>query len=212
MTTWGTGPCSPGCQISGTCAMCCEMTGNTKFPFFLLKWINSLWPGDTIWRHGTRSTLAQVMACCLTAPSHYLNQCWLTIRGVLRHSSENSFAGITQGINSGYEFEKDILLFSNLPGASELSTTIATFSPCFSLCWSSSWSRSPPPSTSRTLTSPPCWTPWASCSVSMCGCDPPHQGENLLDPHLQGLSGDVEVAAVDGDQGRSIKWLHFKWW
>ena len=23
------------------------------------------------------STLAQVMACCLTAPSHYLNQCWL---------------------------------------------------------------------------------------------------------------------------------------
>ena len=39
--------------------------------------INSLWPGDTIWRHGTRSTLDQVMACCLTAPSHYLNQCWL---------------------------------------------------------------------------------------------------------------------------------------
>ena len=24
------------------------------------------------------STLAQVMACCLTAPSHYLNQCWLS--------------------------------------------------------------------------------------------------------------------------------------
>ena len=23
------------------------------------------------------STLAQVMACCLTAPNHYLNQCWL---------------------------------------------------------------------------------------------------------------------------------------
>ena len=23
------------------------------------------------------STLAQVMACCLTAPSHYRNQCWL---------------------------------------------------------------------------------------------------------------------------------------
>ena len=41
--------------------------------------VNSLWPGDAIWRHGTRSTLAQVMACCLTAPSHYLNQCWLII-------------------------------------------------------------------------------------------------------------------------------------
>ena len=36
---------------------------------------NSLWPGDTVWQHGTRSTLAQVMACCLMAPSHYLNQC-----------------------------------------------------------------------------------------------------------------------------------------
>ena len=39
--------------------------------------INSLWPSDAIWRHISRSTLAQVMACCLTAPSHYLNQCWL---------------------------------------------------------------------------------------------------------------------------------------
>ena len=49
------------------------------------------------------------MACCLTAPSHYLNQCWLIIRGVLWHTSESSFAGIAQGIDSGYEFEKDIL-------------------------------------------------------------------------------------------------------
>ena len=40
---------------------------------------NSLWPNDAIWRHGSGSTLAKVMACCLTAPSHYLNQCWLII-------------------------------------------------------------------------------------------------------------------------------------
>ena len=39
--------------------------------------LNSLWPCDVIWRKGSRSTMAQVMACCLTAPSHYLNQCWL---------------------------------------------------------------------------------------------------------------------------------------
>ena len=52
------------------------------------KAINSLWPGDTIWRHGTRSALAQVMACCLTAPSHYLNQCWLIIGEVPWHSSQ----------------------------------------------------------------------------------------------------------------------------
>ena len=45
--------------------------------------INSLGPSDAIWRHGTRSTLAQVMACCLMAPSHYLNQCWLIISKVL---------------------------------------------------------------------------------------------------------------------------------
>ena len=35
--------------------------------------LNSLWPSDTIWRHESGSALAQVMACCLTAPSHYLN-------------------------------------------------------------------------------------------------------------------------------------------
>ena len=45
--------------------------------------INSLWPGDAIWWHRSGSTLAQVMACCLTAPSHYLNQCWLIISRVL---------------------------------------------------------------------------------------------------------------------------------
>ena len=36
------------------------------------KVINSLWPNDTIWRHRSGSALAQVMACCLMAPSHYL--------------------------------------------------------------------------------------------------------------------------------------------
>ena len=50
--------------------------------------INSLWPGDVIWRHGTRLTLAQVMACYLTAPRHYLNQCWLIISEVPWHSSQ----------------------------------------------------------------------------------------------------------------------------
>ena len=48
--------------------------------------IKSLWPSDTIWRHRSWSTLAQVMACCLTAPSHYLNQCWLITSKVQWHS------------------------------------------------------------------------------------------------------------------------------
>ena len=37
------------------------------------------------------STLTQVMACCLTAPSHYLNQCWLDVYALLRHSFESKF-------------------------------------------------------------------------------------------------------------------------
>ena len=36
--------------------------------------INSLWPSETIWWLRSQSTLAQVMSCCLTMPSHYLNQ------------------------------------------------------------------------------------------------------------------------------------------
>ena len=34
---------------------------------------NSLGPNDAIWRYRFRSTLAQVMACHLMAPSHYLS-------------------------------------------------------------------------------------------------------------------------------------------
>ena len=34
--------------------------------------LNSLWPIGVIWRQGSRSTLAQVMACCLMAPKPIL--------------------------------------------------------------------------------------------------------------------------------------------
>ena len=44
--------------------------------------LNSLWLRDAIWWHISR---------CLTAPSHYLNQCWLFIRGVMWHSSKTCF-------------------------------------------------------------------------------------------------------------------------
>ena len=50
---------------------------------------NSLGPSDAIWRWRSWSTLVQVMTCCLTAPSHYLNQCWLIISKFLWHSSED---------------------------------------------------------------------------------------------------------------------------
>ena len=45
--------------------------------------LNGLWPSYVIWQHNTVSTLAQVRACCLTAPSHYPNQCWLLVNGDL---------------------------------------------------------------------------------------------------------------------------------
>ena len=44
--------------------------------------INSLRPSDTIWQHRPGSTLIQVMACCLTASSHYLHQRWFIISKV----------------------------------------------------------------------------------------------------------------------------------
>ena len=49
-------------------------------------WLNSFWPRDTIRRQRSGSTLAQVMAWCLTAPSHYLNQCWLIVSEIQWHS------------------------------------------------------------------------------------------------------------------------------
>ena len=54
--------------------------------------INSLWSSATL-RHRFGSTLVQVTACCLTAPSHYLDQCWLLIREVLWLSPKSNFKG-----------------------------------------------------------------------------------------------------------------------
>ena len=51
--------------------------GNTR-----PQWVDSLWPSDTIRHHRSWSTSVQVTACWLAAPSHYLNQCWLTIMGL----------------------------------------------------------------------------------------------------------------------------------
>ena len=65
--------------------------------------VNTLWPSDATWRHRSGSTLAQVMACCLTAPSHYLNQCWLIINKVQWSSFEGNFLRHTSAtINKNY--------------------------------------------------------------------------------------------------------------
>ena len=48
----------------------------------------SFCPNDIIWLHKSGSTLPQVMAWCLMARSHYLNQHWLIICKGQWHSAE----------------------------------------------------------------------------------------------------------------------------
>ena len=66
---------------------------------FVINGVNSLWPSDAIWRQRSGSTLAQVMACCLKASSHYLNQCWLIISRVQWLSCEDNFIRDTSTMN-----------------------------------------------------------------------------------------------------------------
>ena len=74
--------------------------------------INSMWPSKAIRRLRTEWTLAQVMACCLTAPSHYLNQCWLIISKVLWYSSEGIIMRRSEDTNQQKKFENYILRIS----------------------------------------------------------------------------------------------------
>ena len=77
-----------------------SFTGNIQdiYPWYDLK-ITNMRPQThlqgTVWRHRTGSTPTQAMACCLMAPSHYLNQRWLIISDVLWHSPEDDLIGNT---------------------------------------------------------------------------------------------------------------------
>ena len=52
------------------------------------------------WRHrSTRSTLAQVMACCLAAPSHHLNVCWIIISEVQWRLPGGNFTRNNSAVN-----------------------------------------------------------------------------------------------------------------
>ena len=67
--------------------------------------VNSLWPSDAICQQRSWWTLAQVMACCLTASNQHLNQCWLIISlKVHLHSSEGNLTMVTI---SDYYYFKD---------------------------------------------------------------------------------------------------------
>ena len=73
---------------------------------------NSLWPSDAIWRQRSGLTLAQVMACCLTSPSHYLNQCWLIISEVNWHSYLGNFTRYASTVNHWNPLENYICRIS----------------------------------------------------------------------------------------------------
>ena len=72
------------------CCASCQFSMASCDPF------NSLWPSDIIWQQRSRWTLAQVMTCCQTAPSHYLNQCWLIIISVVLWYSPEPQRAISQ--------------------------------------------------------------------------------------------------------------------
>ena len=66
-------------------------TRNTAISVTTCPFLDALWTSDANWWQRSELTLAQVMACCLKSPSHYLNQCWLITKGVLWHSNESNF-------------------------------------------------------------------------------------------------------------------------
>ena len=91
-------------QIMAWCQMGDKQLSETVMVSLLIcvtrpQWVNSLWLSDTIWWHKSGSTLAQVIACCLTASSHYLYQCWLIISKVRWHPSESNFTRDTSAIS-----------------------------------------------------------------------------------------------------------------
>ena len=83
--------------------------------------LNALCPSKATWRQRTRSVLTQVMACCLTTPSHYLNQIWLIISRILWPSSQGNGIAHTPVKNTIVHL-KITHSKSNpyLPGANEL--------------------------------------------------------------------------------------------
>ena len=83
--------------------------------------INSLWPSNTLWCLRSWSPLVQVMVCCLIAPNHYLNQCWLHLIEILCHSFHGNIYFNTQDINPQDLFEiYTFKIGAHVPGNNEL--------------------------------------------------------------------------------------------
>ena len=80
-----------GCH-QGLCLCCPDAKLWVTEYRYKLMFLNPLWPNDAIWRHRSRSTLAHVTACWLTALSHY----WTNIDFPLMRFCGN-FTGSARG-------------------------------------------------------------------------------------------------------------------
>ena len=92
-----------------------------------LIYIDSLGPSDSIRRQRSGSTLAQVMACCLTAQSHYQNRTNVDLPS--GRSSDIHRRTISQEIPQPSITEiiwriKYLKYYSNFPGANELNYSV----------------------------------------------------------------------------------------
>ena len=63
-----------------------EIISNTYW--CLSKNLNSLWLSNVPWRHRSRFDIDSGVACCLTAPSHHLNQSLLDLSDILHYLPE----------------------------------------------------------------------------------------------------------------------------
>ena len=66
--------------------------------FTILLHFYSLWPSDGIWHNRFWSTWCHVMACCLAALGHYLNQCWPITDGAPWHAPKGKLTKICSKI------------------------------------------------------------------------------------------------------------------
>ena len=76
---------------NAVCEMAAILSRGRWVKMYAWKSLTHLCPNDIIWRHRNGPTLAQVIACCLMAPNHYLNQCWFIISEVQLQSPEGNF-------------------------------------------------------------------------------------------------------------------------
>ena len=71
----------------------------------IVGWVIMAWWRHMAWHQRCCSTLVKVTACCRMAPSHYLNQCWLTISKILWHSFQGDICLNTRFIDPQIVFE-----------------------------------------------------------------------------------------------------------